>query len=177
MGRGLYGPGIFEGLRMIDRTDTIKQGKDRKDTTVNFLKPMSERTGSSVEPELSIYIGARMREQRILAGLTQTELGEKLGVSFQQIQKYERGANSLSVGRLFDLAQILGLDIEYFFKGFVHRNNRIKVLTDKDKVRNNGSNLNDVNTKVLELARCFQKIESASVRRALFQLVRIAATE
>jgi transcriptional regulator with XRE-family HTH domain len=162
---------------MINRIDTIKQGQNKQDSTVNFLQHKSERTGSSVEPELSIYIGARMREQRIFAGFSQTKLGEKLGVSFQQIQKYERGANSLSVGRLFDLAQIFGVDIEYFIKGFVHKINPVKVLSDKHKVRNNESNLNDVNIKVLELARYFQKIQNASVRQALFQLVRDAASE
>ena len=61
------------------------------------------------------HVGSRLRERRILLGLSQTRLGESLGLSFQQIQKYERGIDRISVGRLVHLAHVLEVPITYFF--------------------------------------------------------------
>ena len=62
------------------------------------------------------HVGNRLRERRILLGLSQTRLGESLSLSFQQIQKYERGIDRISVGRLVHLAHVLDVPITYFFE-------------------------------------------------------------
>ena len=62
------------------------------------------------------HVGGRLRERRILLGMSQTKLGESLGLSFQQIQKCERGIDRISVGRLVHLAQVLGVPITFFFE-------------------------------------------------------------
>ena len=61
------------------------------------------------------HVGHRMRIRRKLLGLSQAELGEKLGLTFQQIQKYERGANRIGSSRLYDLSQALDVSISFFF--------------------------------------------------------------
>ena len=66
---------------------------------------------------LNAYIGARLRLRRLMLGMSQDVLGGKLGLTFQQIQKYENGTNSISAGRLFDLAQALDVPVQYFFDG------------------------------------------------------------
>jgi transcriptional regulator with XRE-family HTH domain len=63
------------------------------------------------------FIGARIRECRTLLGLTQDELGERLGVASQQLHKYERGINSVSAGRLYEIARELNTPIEHFYDG------------------------------------------------------------
>ena len=63
------------------------------------------------------YVGSRVRMRRIMLGMSQEKLGEALGLTFQQIQKYEKGTNRISASRLFQFAQILGVDIPYFFQG------------------------------------------------------------
>jgi transcriptional regulator with XRE-family HTH domain len=63
----------------------------------------SPRNSSSVDE----YIGARIRERRLELNMTQTELGEKLGVTFQQVQKYEKGRNRVSAARLFEICELL----------------------------------------------------------------------
>ena len=67
-----------------------------------------------VTTSVDVYIGARMRDRRIALGLTQEELGQKLGVSFQQVQKYENGSNRVSAARLFEICdsgRIAGIDV------------------------------------------------------------------
>jgi transcriptional regulator with XRE-family HTH domain len=72
----------------------------------------SPRTASPVD----VYIGARMRVGRTASGLSQTDLGEKLGVSFQQVQKYERGVNRVSAARLFDICEALDVSLASMFE-------------------------------------------------------------
>jgi transcriptional regulator with XRE-family HTH domain len=75
-------------------------------------KKHSPRTSSAVDA----YIGARMREGRLVLKMSQTALGEKLGVSFQQIQKYEKGENRVSAARLFDICEALEVSLASMFE-------------------------------------------------------------
>lgn len=65
---------------------------------------------------VDIYVGQRVRERRKLLGVTQEKLGEALGLTFQQVQKYERGTNRISSSKLYELSQFLGVPIGYFFE-------------------------------------------------------------
>ena len=80
-----------------------------------MAKPKSRRgRGMGISP-IDIHVGARLRQHRTLLGMTQTNLGDALGVSFQQMQKYERGTNRISASRLFDLSRVLDVPVEHFF--------------------------------------------------------------
>jgi transcriptional regulator with XRE-family HTH domain len=63
------------------------------------------------------HVGTRLRTKRTELRLTQTEIGEAMGITFQQVQKYEKGTNRLSAGRLWDIAKFLQVPIQYFFEG------------------------------------------------------------
>ncbi|MEK9671776.1 MAG: helix-turn-helix transcriptional regulator [Rhodospirillaceae bacterium] len=78
-------------------------------------KPHPNRMPPGVPHPVDIHVGSRVREQRKRKGLNQGELGDSLGLTFQQIQKYERGANRIGASRLFQLGQILGVPVTYFF--------------------------------------------------------------
>jgi transcriptional regulator with XRE-family HTH domain len=65
---------------------------------------------------IDIHVGARVRLLRNLLGIRQTDLGKALGVTFQQVQKYEKGTNRISASRLFNLSRVLGEPISYFFE-------------------------------------------------------------
>jgi len=64
---------------------------------------------------IDVHVGARMRLRRTLLGLSQEKLGELIGLTFQQVQKYERGANRIGASRLFDLARVLDVPVSFFF--------------------------------------------------------------
>ena len=68
--------------------------------------------------ELDAYIGARLRMRRLMLGMSQEALGEKLSLTFQQIQKYEKGTNRVSASRLYELAQALDVPVQYFLTAF-----------------------------------------------------------
>ena len=62
------------------------------------------------------HVGTRIRERRILMGLTQQQLADRIGITYQQAHKYERGTNRVSAGRLFEIAGVLGVPIDYFYE-------------------------------------------------------------
>ena len=70
------------------------------------------------EADVDNYVGSRIRTRRVELGLSQTVVADQLGLTFQQVQKYERGYNRVSASRLYDLSKILSVDIAYFFEGF-----------------------------------------------------------
>lgn len=67
--------------------------------------------------KVDVYVGRRMREARNFRKMSQEELGKKLGISFQQIQKYEKGTNRISASRLYEIAAVLKTSVDYFFEG------------------------------------------------------------
>ena len=81
------------------------------------LTPQLRRRLRDEEKPLSKHIGARVRMARNLGSMSQTDLGDALGVSFQQIQKDEKGANRIGAGRLFQISQILDVPTSFFYKG------------------------------------------------------------
>ncbi len=68
--------------------------------------------------DVDCHLGERLRSLRQEVGLSQTDVAAALGISFQQLQKYETGANRVAAGRLWDIANVLEVDLEYFFEGF-----------------------------------------------------------
>lgn len=68
---------------------------------------------------LDVYVGTRMRMRRLELGMSQEKLGEVLGLTFQQVQKYEKGVNRIGAGRLYELAHALGVSVGYFYAGIV----------------------------------------------------------
>ena len=73
------------------------------------------RSDRGVPNPIDFHVGSRLRLRRTLLGMTLEQLGEAMGLTFQQVQKYERGSNRIGAGRLFDLARVLGVPVEFFF--------------------------------------------------------------
>jgi transcriptional regulator with XRE-family HTH domain len=67
--------------------------------------------------DIDRHVGARVRDRRILLGLTQHQVADLIGVTYQQEHKYEKGINRVAAGRLYNIAQALGVDVSYFFEG------------------------------------------------------------
>jgi transcriptional regulator with XRE-family HTH domain len=90
-------------------------------TRENVMAPASSTTKASPgrprAHDTDRYVGARMRERRIMLGLTQQQMAELIGVTYQQAHKYEKGINRIAAGRLFTIAQALGVEVSYFFAG------------------------------------------------------------
>jgi transcriptional regulator with XRE-family HTH domain len=79
--------------------------------------PAEKRIGRARAQDVDRHVGARMRERRIMLGLTQQQLADLIGVTYQQAHKYEKGINCVAAGRLHSIAQGLGVQVSYFFEG------------------------------------------------------------
>jgi len=111
------------------------------------------------------HVGERVRSRRAELGLTQHDLAEMLGISYQQVQKYETGANRVSAGRLFRMSQRLGCAIGFFFDG-LENNEPVQVLE-------HGA----ANRTTSELARNVNRLPSGNVKGAISTLVRALADD
>ncbi len=78
-------------------------------------KGAGRKRGSTAYNPIDVHVGARLRARRTLVGLSQTALGDAMGITFQQMQKYESGRNRISASRLYDVSKLLDIDIGYFF--------------------------------------------------------------
>ena len=127
--------------------------------------------GRGIGP-IDVHVGARLRQRRTLMGMSQTNLGDVLGVSFQQVQKYENGANRISASRLFDLARVFDVPIEYFFDDIPAAVAASSPAQGGGKAKKPPSYELDPMAKreTLQLVRAYYKIKDADVRKRLREL-------
>lgn len=99
---------------------------------------------------VDVHVGQKFKSLRVMRGLTQTELADGLGISFQQVQKYELGRNRISASRLFESARLLGVPISYFFEGLEQDGTSQGPQLDQEaaKVAAAYSNIKDDNLRV-----------------------------
>ena len=135
---------------------------------------------------IDIYVGSRVRMYRTLKGLTQEALGEALGLTFQQIQKYEKGLNRIGASRLWDISQALGIPVAYFYEGISEETKKlsprniqasaIENLTLKAQEEKELLLENPLNRKeTLELVRAYYNIGDRNLARKLYDIIRSLA--
>ena len=130
------------------------------------------RTSMSVAAKRSLaqantvdtYVGQRIRDKRNERGMSQTEVANALGVTFQQVQKYERGTNRVGASRLFDLSRILNVPIQYFFEGL--KNQPTQIEKEDDNV------IHLMKPDTVELVEAYYKVENLQVRRQILSTIR-----
>ncbi len=108
------------------------------------------------------HVGKRIRHRRWMVGMTQQQLADKVGIKFQQIQKYETGMNRVSASRLWDVADALGVSISFFFEG-LSEGQAAGMVAQGDMM---------ADKEALELVRSYYAIPEAQ-RRRLFDLARV----
>lgn len=128
---------------------------------VPFDNNKSEEKTAVRATDVDRYVGGRIRERRVMLGLSQQQMADMIGVTYQQAHKYERGINRISAGRLYEIAQVLRVPVSYFFDG-------VDGASGPDE-------LSMRQRMCLELARNFTQIPSERHREALSQLARALA--
>ena len=137
-------------------------------------KPRFGRGTGNPSP-VDVHVGARVRQRRVLLGMTQTKLGEAFGMSFQQVQKYERGTNRISASRLYDLSRVLDVSIEYFFDEMPPE---VAASSQATKGRGKAEKLPSYEPDIvatretLELVRAYYKIEDVDIREQLRKMAK-----
>jgi transcriptional regulator with XRE-family HTH domain len=118
--------------------------------------------------EVDIHVGRKIRQRRTALGMDQETLARGVGVSFQQIQKYERGTNRVSASRLFDISGALGVPIDFFF----HEMEKRDPDKDRDLAKARETGIDDPMTRAqsIELAKAFWALPDDAMRAAVIAL-------
>jgi|HubBroStandDraft_3_1064219.scaffolds.fasta_scaffold00807_6 transcriptional regulator with XRE-family HTH domain len=129
-------------------------------------------------PDVDAHVGTRLRQRRVLLGLSQAGLGNAVGVTFQQIHKYEHGASTISASTLFEFAKLLNVPVSHFFdempaaalserpasrRGQAARDKVVTPTEPQDPL---------IRRETLELVQAYYKIRSDQVRKCVFELVK-----
>jgi len=118
------------------------------------------------------YAGKRLRMRRLMVGMTQTELGDALKVSYQQVQNYEKGVNRISGSRLQQMANVLGVPVTFFLEGSPGQRQRVNSASSQDFIQEFLAT-----SYGLALVRTFTRLSSAKLRRRIVNLVEAIADE
>ncbi|MFT4708840.1 MAG: transcriptional regulator with XRE-family HTH domain [Ascidiaceihabitans sp.] len=130
----------------------------------------SQMLGIGVAHKVDIHVGQKLRQRRWLIGMTQQKLAEMVGIKFQQIQKYETGANRVSASRLWDISEALGVPAAHFFEGAEDLDARMEARVEGDTSKAPADLLND--KEAMDLVRSYYAIPEHQ-RRRLFELARV----
>jgi len=140
-----------------------------------MLENKLEKENKKSPNPTDIHVGSRIRMRRNILGMSQEKLGESLGITFQQIQKYEKGTNRVGASRLQAIASILDVPVAFFFAEVPGRESALDGLSDGDGSR---FVIDFVNSgEGLQLNRAFARIADAKVRRKVVELVKALASE
>ena len=130
--------------------------------------------GTGIPSPVDVHVGARVRVRRTLLGMNQTKLGDAIGVSFQQVQKYENGANRISASRLFGLSRMFDVPIQFFFDDMPTAVAASSPAQGGGKAKKLPSyEPNSMTTReTLELVRAYYKITDPEIRKRLRELTK-----
>lgn len=130
---------------------------------MNMIEPQTRAVPANRANDIDRHVGTRIRERRVMLGLSQQQMADMIGVTYQQAHKYERGINRISAGRLFEISRVLNVPITFFYEG----------LDGHDDEANVGQR----QRMCLELARNFSNIGNEKHQEALSQLARALAVQ
>lgn len=125
---------------------------------------------------VDIHVGSRVKSRRLILGMSQEDLAKSIGLTFQQVQKYERGTNRISVSRLIDICRVLKAPVDYFVEGSIAiaragtRNQALKGFSDGKQEMFEP----DTMTKrdVLELVRAYSSIKSPQLKKQILEMAK-----
>jgi transcriptional regulator with XRE-family HTH domain len=118
---------------------------------------------------IDVQVGNRVRIRRMLIGMSQERLGDLLGLTFQQVQKYEKGVNRIGAGRLYEVSRILNVPVDFFYEGVASSGPEAESAPPVMEFVSSGEGL--------QLALAFMKIKDVRVRKRMLDLVKSLAEE
>ncbi len=125
---------------------------------------------------IDTHVGSRVRVRRTLLGMSQERLAEELGITFQQVQKYEKGLNRIGASRLWDLAQVLGVSVDFFYDNLYDttRSKSPRKICNFMEMSEDGETYGDILNRrdVIELIRNYARINDPKISKNVLDLVK-----
>ncbi len=138
---------------------------------------MTKRKTKGTPDKVDIHVGHRLRVRRSLLGLSQEKLAEAVGLTFQQVQKYERGINRISAGKLFQFSKVLDIPVGYFFDKAGEDNQDVNYgLSDNTQEEFSSKDDHMQNKETIELVRSYYLIKDIKKRKEILRFIK-AMTE
>lgn len=137
-------------------------------------------SGKTRRDPIDSHVGSRVRLRRTLLGMSQEKLGQAVGITFQQIQKYERGLNRIGSSRLYQFSQVLDVPVAYFFENLPAEGARALNNSSLAEPGSAPPPMEDDNfsrRETLELVRAFYRIGDRNTRRRIYELIKAVAGE
>ncbi len=134
-------------------------------------KPGRRQKADKPNP-IDVHVGSRVRLRRTLLGMSQEKLGDAIGLTFQQVQKYERGANRVGASRLYDLSRVLDVPVSFFFEELGDASPPSGASEAAEPYQSNPM----MKRETLELVRAYLRISDPQIKRRLFELAKALAT-
>ncbi|MFZ4763267.1 MAG: helix-turn-helix domain-containing protein [Alphaproteobacteria bacterium] len=158
----------------------IKSPSDTKDEGIIKKKKVGGRKKIETPSPIDVHVGKRVRLRRTMMGMSQEKLGDALGLTFQQVQKYERGANRIGASRLFDVANSLDVPVSYFFEEIAYAQGG--AIPEQTPAQYGGFAENGqqaayesdpmAKRETLELVRAYYRITDPLQRKKLYELAK-----
>jgi transcriptional regulator with XRE-family HTH domain len=121
--------------------------------------------------DVDSHVGKRLRQRRTMMGLSQEAVAKAVGITFQQVQKYEKGTNAMNANRLYEFARFMGVPVAYFFEGLEASSQAGGFAEEGEKFEH--KRVSD--RESLEMMKAFKRISEQSIRKRLADLVRAVA--
>ena len=139
----------------------------------NRNTPRFQKTKRGMSHPVDIHVGGRVRMRRTLLGVSQEKLGDALGLTFQQVQKYERGANRVGSSRLYEISRFLDVSVSFFFEEMSPETAEVPPGLAEEQKEMEYDPL--AKRETLELVRAYYRIEDPRVRKRIFELTKAVA--
>jgi transcriptional regulator with XRE-family HTH domain len=140
------------------------------------VEPSRIRAGRGRPNPVDVHVGGRLRQRRTLMGMSQEKLAEAIGLTFQQVQKYERGANRIGASRLHQLARVLEVPVSYFFEEMAHAGAPAGAEQPGFAEEPPAFEHDPMSRReTLELVRAYYRIPDGKVRKRVFEMVKAIA--
>ena len=140
----------------------------------------ASKRNNMTKQEVDIHVGKRLRQRRTMLGLSQEALAKAVGITFQQVQKYEKGANAMSASRLYEFACFMRVPVAHFFEGLESQSDAAvaPVTGFAETARESFEHAAPVSDREsLEMMKAFKRIREQAMRKRLADLVRAIADE
>ncbi len=146
--------------------------------TASGARSKEDSRGTRRPNPIDAHVGSRVRMRRMLLGMSQEKLGEHLGLTFQQVQKYEKGINRIGASRLYDMAKVLGVAVQFFYEDAPGKEPSATAVAGFAETPDESYVVEFLSSRDgLELNKAFVKITDARLRRTIIDLVRSLAGE
>jgi transcriptional regulator with XRE-family HTH domain len=144
---------------------------------IRETRPLKPRRANKA---IDVHVGSRLRLRRMLLGMSQQKLARTIGLSFQQVQKYECGNNRIGAGRLYDLSRVLDVPVSFFYEDIIPAPLEPPKSAKADAYANDAavavhSGAPIMNRETLELVRAYLRITDPQLRRRVFELAKAIA--